>query len=111
MAVQKREDDLVLGTFGRGFYVLDDYTPLREMAGALGGQGSLFPVRDAWWYIPNAPGQAEGLPTQGSTVYIAENPPFGAVFTYYLKDELKTAKGRRQADETCQQPVMQRQEG
>ena len=32
MAVQKRENDLVLGTFGRGFYVLDDYSPLREIA-------------------------------------------------------------------------------
>ena len=34
MAVQKRENDLVLATFGRGFYVLDDYSPLREITRA-----------------------------------------------------------------------------
>lgn len=97
--IHRRDEDLVGATFGRGFYVLDDYTPLREMAGALGGQGSLFPVRDAWWYIPNAPGQAAGLPTQGSTVYVAPNPPFGAVFTYWLRETPATHAEARRAGE------------
>jgi hypothetical protein len=97
--IHRRDEDLVGATFGRGFYVLDDYTPLREMAGALGGQGALFPVRDAWWYIPNAPGQAAGLPTQGSTVYVAPNPPFGAVFTYWLREAPETqAEVRREGE-------------
>jgi hypothetical protein len=98
--IHRRDEDLVGATFGRGFYVLDDYTPLREVAGgAVQGQGALFPVRDAWWYIPNAPGQAVGLPTQGSTVYVAENPPFGAVFTYLLNDVPETQAGERKAAE------------
>jgi hypothetical protein len=98
--IHRRDEDLVGATFGRGFYVLDDYTPLREMAGgALEGQGALFPVRDAWWYIPNAPGQAPGLPTQGSTVYIAPNPPFGAVITYWLNDLPETQEGARREAE------------
>lgn len=98
--IHRRDEDLVGATFGRGFYVLDDYTPLREMAtGALEGDGTLFPVRDAWWYIPNAPGQAAGLPTQGSTVYIAPNPPFGAVITYWLNDVPPTLREARRDDE------------
>ncbi len=98
--IHRRDEDLVGATFGRGFYVLDDYTPLREMAGgALEGQGSLFPVRDAWWYIPNAPGQAAGLPTQGSTAYVGPNPPFGAVFSYWLSDVPETQADIRREGE------------
>ena len=98
--IHRRDEDLVGATFGRGFYVLDDYTPLREIAnGNLVGQGTLFPVRDAWWYIPNAPGQAEGVPTQGSTVYFAPNPPFGAVITYWLNEVPETGAEARRASE------------
>jgi photosystem II stability/assembly factor-like uncharacterized protein len=98
--IHRRDEDLVGATFGRGFYVLDDYTPLREMAGgALEGEGTLFPVRDAWWYIPSVPGQAAGLPTQGSTVYIAPNPPFGAVLTYWLREVPKNRREARQERE------------
>jgi len=87
LKLQRRDDDLVGATFGRGFYVLDDYSPLREMAaGALDGDGTLFSVRDAWWYVPMVPSQALGRPTQGSTAYVGDNPPYGATFTYYLAD-------------------------
>ncbi len=95
-----RDNDLVGATFGRGFYVLDDYSCLRGLSGAVAsGENALFPVRDAWWYIPNAPLQAKGMPTLGSTSYVAENPPFGAVFTYYLADIPKTGKQERQEAE------------
>ena len=94
--LQRRDGDLVGATFGRGFYVLDDYTPLREMAaGALANGSTLFPVRDAWWYIPLVPMQARGKPTQGSTDYTAPNPPFGATFTYYLADAPETEREAR----------------
>jgi photosystem II stability/assembly factor-like uncharacterized protein len=89
--LQRRDDDLVGATFGRGFYVLDDYTPLREMArGSLAGGSTVFPVRDAWWYIPLVPMQARGKPTLGTTDYTAPNPPFGATFTYYLAEVPQT---------------------
>ena len=100
LAIQRRDDDLVAASFGRGFYILDDYAALREVAaGALGRDAALFPVRDAWWYVPNAPMQARGKPTLGSTDYTGPNPPFGAVFTYFLKDEVSNERDRRQESE------------
>ena len=98
--IHRRDEDLVGATFGRGFYVLDDYTPLREMASSgLTGDGALFPIRDAWWYIPSVPGQALGLPTQGSAGYTAPNPPFGAVITYWLNDVPETQREARRETE------------
>ena len=90
MTVQKRENDLVLATFGRGFYILDDYSPLREITpAALAEDARLFPLRDAALYniLGLAPAGSAGLsPLSG--LWRAENPPFGAVFTYHLRQEL-----------------------
>jgi photosystem II stability/assembly factor-like uncharacterized protein len=98
--LHSRENDLVGASFGRGFYVLDDYSALREISGAVkSGNNTLFTVRDAWWYIPSTPMQAKEMPTLGSTVYVGENPDFGAVFTYYLSEIPKTAKVSRQERE------------
>jgi hypothetical protein len=101
MTIQKRENDLVLGTFGRGFYVLDDYTPLRTMSDAtLAKNFHLFPTRPAPLYVPSSPlglPDAVGPAFQGAGYYMAENPPFGAVFTYYMKSALKSRRERRQA--------------
>lgn len=95
-----RDNDLVGATFGRGFYVLDDYTSLRAISDAVTAEANtLFAVRDAWWYVPLVPMQAKGMPTLGSTNFVGENPPFGAVFTYYIKDLPQTAKKGRQATE------------
>ena len=100
LKLHRRDDDLVGATFGRGFYILDDYAPLRGLAAAVGaGESTLFPARDAWWYIPSVPAQAPGRPTQGSTAYVADNPPFGAVLTYFLTEDLKTAREERRARE------------
>ncbi len=84
MAVQKRENDLVLGTFGRGFYVLDDYSPLRKMnQETLSADAYLFPLRDA--YLFNSTGSA---PAGSASIadlsgnFTTPNPPNGAVFTY-----------------------------
>ena len=98
--IQRRDNDLVGATFGRGFYVLDDYSALREIAaGALEQDAALFPVRDAWWYVPLVPGQAEGQPALGSSAFTAPNPPYGALFTYHLKEKPKTRKETRQVGE------------
>jgi photosystem II stability/assembly factor-like uncharacterized protein len=90
MAVQKRETDLVLGTFGRGFYVLDDYSPLREIsAQTLAEDARLFPLRDAYLFNPVglAPAGTAGIgPMAGN--WTTPNPPFGAVLTYYIKQTL-----------------------
>ncbi|MCU1268472.1 MAG: hypothetical protein JWM21_4790 [Acidobacteria bacterium] len=100
IAVQRRENDLVLGTFGRGIYILDNYAPLRLLKPEMLKQDSLlFPVKDALMYIQAQPLGGRGKSFQGESFYTADNPPFGATFTYYLKDELKTKKARRQEAE------------
>ncbi len=82
-----RDSDLVGATFGRGFYILDDYSSLRNMSDAVADESSvLFEVRDAWRYIPSVPMQAKGMPSQGSSSFRSDNPPYGAVFTYLIKD-------------------------
>ncbi len=100
LEIHRRENDLVGATFGRGFYVLDDYTPLRNIAaGALTEEEVLFPVRDAWWYVPSVPMQAPGQPTLGTTHYTAPNPDFGATFTYYLAEARETSRETRRRAE------------
>ncbi|HEY3384691.1 MAG TPA: hypothetical protein VGK32_23260 [Vicinamibacterales bacterium] len=100
ITVQKRETDLVIATFGRGFYILDDYTPLRRVTPELLGQdGAIFPARSAWMYVPSFPLGLRGKAFLGESLYAAPNPPFGAVFTYYLKEGLQTRRQARQAQE------------
>jgi len=100
MVIQAREGDLVIATFGRGFYVLDDITPLRQAkAEATEQAAALYPVKDALLYIERHPlgGPRKGF--QGDAFYAAENPPYGAVFTAYMKEKLKTLKEKRQEAE------------
>ncbi|MEO6346988.1 MAG: glycosyl hydrolase, partial [Aquaticitalea sp.] len=100
LELHRRDTDLVGATFGRGFYVLDDYSPLRTIRSAIkNNTNTLFPVRDAWSYIPSVPMQAKGMPSQGTTSFVTENPPFGAVFTYYLNDIPQTSKEERKNSE------------
>ncbi len=77
--IQRRENDLVVGTFGRGVFVLDDYTALRAVTPqALTEEARLFPLRDA--YLFNELGHVEAAWGNAST----PNPPYGAVFTYHV---------------------------
>lgn len=104
LTIQRRENDLVVATFGRGFYVLDDITPLRTMSDeTLAKNFTLFPTRPAPLYVPSSPlglgADVSGPAFQGAGYYMAENPPFGAVFTYYMKTALQSRKEQRQAAE------------
>ncbi|MCB2196789.1 MAG: glycosyl hydrolase [Bacteroidetes bacterium] len=95
MVIQERENDLVIATFGRGFFILDDYAPLREINAELVNKSAhLFPVKDALMYV-----QTSKKYGQGATYYTAPNPEFGATFTYYLKEVPKTSKEARQEKE------------
>ncbi len=95
LTIQKRENDLVAASFGRGFYVLDDYSALREMNKVnLKEPAALFHTRPAKWFVPR-----NNLGNTGADYYIADNPTFGAVFTYHLSQEYKTAKELRQERE------------
>ena len=85
----------MVATFGRGFYVMDDYSPLQCFKPpVLEQEAQIFPVRDALMYIQT--GSRYG---QGSTYFLAPNPPFGATFTYYLKDGIKTQRDQRREKE------------
>ena len=97
IAIHKRDNDLVLATFGRGFYILDDYTPLRSTKPeTLQSDAVLYPLgRPVWIYNPALPLGLKGKSMQGDDYYTADNPPFGAVFTYYLKNELKSRRKTR----------------
>ncbi|HKK63494.1 MAG TPA: hypothetical protein VJ951_13090 [Bacteroidales bacterium] len=97
MVIQTKENDLVVATFGRGFYILDNYTPLRQLA--LSDQirekdGHIFDIQTAEMYS-----RTRGKYGQGSQYYTAENPDFGATFTYYLKEVPKTLKSERKEKE------------
>jgi len=90
LAVQRRENDLVLGTFGRGFYVLDDYSALREITSqTLAEDAHLFPLRDAYLYNPIglAPAGTAGIGAMAGN-WTSPNPPYGAVLTYNVTQSL-----------------------
>lgn len=100
IAIQRRENDLVLASFGRSFYVLDDYTPLRSLSEDLvAKEAHVFPIKDALSFIPSNPLGGRGVASQGASHYAAPNPAFGATFTYYLKEAPKSPKEIRQEKE------------
>ncbi len=95
LTIQRRENDLVGASFGRSFFILDDYSPLREVSEeVLAQEAKLFKPRRAWWYQPRSI-----VGSQGSSKYAADNPPFGAVFTYHLGEGLTTLTKERQKRE------------
>ncbi|MEA5111038.1 hypothetical protein SDC9_26461 [bioreactor metagenome] len=95
MAIQEKECDLVLATFGRGFYILDNYAPLRTLNKTImDGEAHIFPVKDALMFV-----EVGGKYGQGSSYYAAKNPEFGATFSYWLKEVPKTLKEIRREKE------------
>jgi hypothetical protein len=97
LQIQKRESDLVVGTFGRSIYILDDYSPLRTVTPEQLNQDVLsYPAKNTLMYVQTRPIGGRNKGFQGETYYLGANPPYGATFTYYLKDKLKTKKELRQ---------------
>ena len=95
ITIQRRENDVVAASFGRSFWVLDDYSPLRDVTEeGLEEEATLFATKDALWYVPRSI-----VSSQGMANYAADNPDFGAVFTYHLSDGLKGAKAERKKQE------------
>ena len=94
MAMQERESDLVLATFGRGYYVLDDFSPLRQASAATFAKDAhIFPTKTAVIELPET-GRARGF--QGEQLWMGENRPFGATVTYWVKETPKTRRELRQ---------------
>lgn len=99
LTIHRRDNDLVVSTFGRSFYILDDLSPLRELGNANDQEATLYSTPKAWWYHPKGHVSFSKKPYQGAQYFMAENPPFGAVFTYQLKDGLKTKEELRKEAE------------
>ncbi|HEY4109462.1 WD40/YVTN/BNR-like repeat-containing protein [Puia sp.] len=84
ITIQPNFRDLVLGTYGRGFYILDDITPIREFSAQVqASEAWLFPLRKAYRFRPKISIHAE---RSGNT---GQNPPYGADINYYLRTDVK----------------------
>ncbi|OUV75458.1 MAG: glycosyl hydrolase, partial [Flavobacteriales bacterium TMED123] len=98
IAIQKRENDLVLATFGRGIYILDDYSALRTFNNQE-KKSKLFSARDGYRYNQKRILGGSKKASQGDNYFIAENPPFGVEFTYYLNEKILSKKATREKKE------------
>ena len=100
IALQRRENDVVCASFGRGFFIVDDYTALRELTPELlEKEAHIFTIKEALMYVETNPQGGRGKGSQGESVYTAPNPEFGATFTYYVKEKPETLKEKRQKAE------------
>ena len=95
--IQQNEDDLVLASFGRGFYILDDYSPLREVSAETSKSNHIFPIRKGMMFQQSAPLAVGRRAFQGANFYTAPNPAYGVSITYHTKDSLKTKKSQRKS--------------
>jgi photosystem II stability/assembly factor-like uncharacterized protein len=100
ITIQRTHQDVVAGSFGRGIYILDDYTPLRSLSDELlAREAALFPIRTAHWYVPK-----DLVDSEGNDDYQAKNPPYGAVFTYHLREGYESMEAARQERERALAP-------
>lgn len=100
ITIQERENDLVLGTFGRGFYVMDDYRALRTITDkAITETAKLYPIRTALSWEPSLPLGLPGKAFQGDNFYTAENLGPEAIFTYYYDENFTSLTDKRRKKE------------
>ncbi len=81
LEVQERFDDLVIGTYGRGYYILDDISALREFDESFGKEAHLFSLREAYRFQ-----NQQAIKTDGPSMNSGKNPAYGAYINYMLKD-------------------------
>ena len=95
LQIQPDADDLIAGTHGRGFAILDDIGPLEGLARAVQGEVALFPPADAWRHT------SRPYHDIGQNAFVSDNKPYGAVISYYLKprSQPKHKRGRKAVKE------------
>jgi photosystem II stability/assembly factor-like uncharacterized protein len=82
LEIQERFDDLVVGTYGRGYFILDNIAALREFdVDAMGEEAHLFSLRPAYRFQ-----EQEAIKTDGPSMNSGRNPAYGADINYYLQD-------------------------
>jgi photosystem II stability/assembly factor-like uncharacterized protein len=100
IAFQPEMDDLVVATFGRGIFVLDDYSALRALTPqALRAEATILPSRAAYLFLQDSPLGGNGVSFQGAGHYYANNPPVGATITYHLRSAYRSARQQREQRE------------
>jgi photosystem II stability/assembly factor-like uncharacterized protein len=98
--IHRGENDLVVSTFGRGVYILDDYSPLRTINDDLiDKEAEIFPIEEGLMFVEADPFGFPGVGFQGSAFYSAPNPEVAATITYYVKDDYKSLKDKRRDQE------------
>jgi photosystem II stability/assembly factor-like uncharacterized protein len=97
MEIQERDNALVLASFGRGFYVLDNYSTLRELAPTTSKENKVFPIAKGLMYMESAPLAVGRRAFQGANFYSAANPPLGVTIRYHLAKSLRTKKSERKS--------------
>ena len=96
LEIQRRDNDLIAASFGRGFFILDDYSPLRYVnKDSLDKETYLFPISKALSYIQSSTRTGYA----GDDVLFSPNPEFGALITYYVKESVETLRQQRQKEE------------
>ncbi len=81
LKVHPRDNDLIIATHARGFYILDDITPLQELTGVVGEKAFLFKPMTATRFTPMS-----DVSSLGGRVYVAKNQPYGALISFCLGD-------------------------
>jgi photosystem II stability/assembly factor-like uncharacterized protein len=79
--LQVKDDDLVAGTHGRGFLILDDVTPLRQIAASMASEPLHLYTPQTAMRIRSDMNPPTPWPPEMAT---GENPPDGAIFDYYV---------------------------
>ena len=100
IAIQRQMNDLVLGTFGRGFYVLDDYSILRDIENKeVTQKAMILPTRDAIMWEKSSPLGLPGKAFQGDNFYTADNLDPVAMISYYYNENYKSIRDQRKEKE------------
>ena len=99
MEIHKEENDLILASFGRGFYILDDYSPLRQLKSPSQDDVVLFDIADVQVYhvMGNRGYSEKGV--FGENFYTAPNPPSGVIARIYLPEKIKSLKEQRKEND------------
>lgn len=100
IAIQTRENDLAIATFGRGFYILDNYSLLQNIRKEdFDMKAKIFPVKTGLVFTESTPLGHRAESFQGSSFFTAPNTPIGVHFDIWIKDDEKTLKELRKEKE------------
>lgn len=95
LEIQKRENDLVAASFGRGMYILDDYAWMRDLKDIEGQKAQIFTIKDAQQYFLRGDLGYARNGSLGANFYTADNPPFGAVINLFIPQKLQGLAAQR----------------